>query len=149
MRVLRAVAAALLRAGGIVSSGGEMRTRHVLRTGVVAMVLVLAACATATGRGALENEDAVRVRVKNNLQPPASLTVSIVPTNGARQMLGVIEPSATKVLRFEQQQDAFQYRLVAETAAGVPISSRPFTLEDVATVEWDLSLNTIDLHSRS
>jgi hypothetical protein len=119
-----------------------MTRRQAIKTGFVALLLVFATAACATGRRGADGE-AVQVRVINDLTPPTSLTVWMVPATGVRTMLGTVAPSETKVLRFEQSPVAIQYRLVGEMTAGNPVASRPFSLADVAVLERNLFPNTV------
>lgn len=119
-------------------------------TTLLCALFVTAGCATtpetdvttSESPGAL-TETAVSFEVENDLMPPSSLTISLVPQTGARQVLGVVQPSETTVLRFEPRVPAGPYRLVGETTSGTTITSREFVLGNAERVEWDVNLNTI------
>lgn len=107
-------------------------------------VVLLAGCAsTSESDGAAD----VAVEVQNDLVPPTSLTVWMVPTVGGRDMLGVVPPGATQTLEFNMTSASGEYRLQAETTAGEEIWSYPFILsESDAAVVWDLSANSIQVN---
>lgn len=110
---------------------------------LLAFVLIAGCASTSETEGAAD----VPVEVRNNLIPPTSLTVWMVPTVGGRDMLGVVPPGATQTLGFNMFSASGEYRLQAQTTAGEEIWSYPFILsESDAAVIWDLSANNIQVN---
>lgn len=101
--------------------------------------LLLAGCAAgAMGTGA---QGSTALEVQNNLIPPTSLTIHIVPDIGSRRLVGTVQPGATRVVRFDPPSASGQYQFVAETTFGREIVSNPVSFRSGATVRWDLSAN--------
>lgn len=100
-----------------------------------------AACASASQRSADPNP--LEIRVRNDLMPPTSLTISLLPAEGARSFVGVLSPSETKTLELDLATPAGPYRLLAEATDGSAMASRQFMLTSDAGVEWNLSHNRI------
>jgi hypothetical protein len=81
------------------------------------------------------------VRVESNLIPSAALTVYAVPRIGARQLLGSVPSSSTRVLTFNPVGDTGEYVFAAETLGGAVVSSNPLLVTAPTTVVWDLTSN--------
>lgn len=126
---------------------------RILRNATLLALSVSALTACASGGGAATDEalpgEGVAVQVENNLIPPTSLTIWLVSTTGARELLGTVSPSETKTLAATEARFGGDYRLVAETTAGRELASREFFVGDDTTgVEWDLNANMISVRSR-
>lgn len=104
---------------------------------LVAAALALSACATMGGAG---GEGDTTVEVRNNLIPPTSLSVYVIPEIGARQLVGLVQPGATRTLRYSPTSRG-QVRFRAETTEGREIVSNPLTFSAGATVTWDVNAN--------
>ena len=118
------------------------RTARVKAT--IALLLAataVAGCASASQRSA--DSDPLEIRVRNNLIPPTSLTISLLPAVGTRAFVGVVSPSQTKTLEYALATPAGPYRLLAETTDGSAMASRQFMIPSDNGVEWNLSLNRI------
>ena len=102
---------------------------------VALLMTALAGCAS-TPAGGAANE--IAVRVNNNLIPPTSLSVYMVPDVGARRLLGTVPPSSNRTLRFNPVGVGGTYRLVGETVGGTDIASTPFSLTGAGIVNWDV-----------
>ncbi len=90
--------------------------------------------------------EGVAIRVNNNTVPPTTLTVSVAPENGVRQLLGTVTPGDTQTFTYTPTAlRTSRFQLIGETTAGAEIVSRPFTLVDAAAVVWDVNLNTINV----
>lgn len=130
------------------------RARRALSTtlGALAMVALVAACgrtAEVESGPAATAEDAVQVRVQNNLVQPSTVTVFVQDGTGSQELLGTVEDGETATFEFRafMEAGAGGYRLVAERAGGQDIVSRQIQVQGPATVTWDLSLNDIDVQS--
>lgn len=121
--------------------------RKLVHLSMAAPLPTVTACATT--RRSADGEARTAVRVVHNATPLTSPTVYIVPAAGVRQMLGVVSPSDTTVLRFRQPAVSGSYHLVGETTAGNPIASRPFGLPGVRMVEWAVSPDMVQVMSEA
>ena len=113
-----------------------------VRAGIALLLTSMgAACASASQRSA--DTDPLEIRVRNNLIPPTTLTISLLPAVGTRSYVGVVSPSQTKTLEYDLAVPAGQYRLLAEATDGSAMASRQFVIPSDNGVEWDLSLNQV------
>ena len=112
-----------------------LQKRFVGHALIVLVMTALAGCASAPAGGAA-NE--VAVRVNNNLIPPTSLSVYMVPEVGARRLLGTVPPGSNRTLRYNPVGVGGTYRLVGETVGGTDIPSTPFSLTGAGVVNWDV-----------
>lgn len=114
---------------------------------VFAFALAGAACATTAQEDTTTGEPAAGqygVQVENDLIPPTSLTVWLVPETGARVLLGTVQPSETTTFTLEQAPAAaVEYRLLARTTDGTEVTSNPFTMSEPHTVTWNTQSNLI------
>jgi hypothetical protein len=124
---------------------------RVLRT-TLALVLplaLLAGCGGASregGTGEPEPGSEITVEVRNNVTPPTSLTVWSVTNTGSRQLLGTVPPRRDRSFELSLGRVGRQLQLVAETADGTNIPSRPFIVSrDAVAVEWTLYPNTLTI----
>ncbi len=107
---------------------------------LIAIFLIGGCASTGENSGVAD----VQVEVVNDLIPPTSLSIWVVPSIGGRDMLGSVPPGATRTLGYNMVTASGEYRLQGETTAGDEIWSNPFILsESDATVVWDLSANSI------
>jgi hypothetical protein len=106
---------------------------------LLALSLPVSGCAMG-GMGAA-GEGSVAVEVENNLIPPTSLSVYAVPETGARRLIGVVDPSETRTLRFDPVGAAREYRFAAETTSGADIVSNPLVIGANDAVRWDVTAN--------
>ena len=109
-----------------------------------ALVLLLLApiggCATGSSAG--DGSTSAAVEVQNDLIPPASLTIYLVPESGVRHILGDVGPSQTRVLNIRDPLPG-QHRFMARTTSGSEIVSNPFAVSASDTLRWDLSSNIV------
>lgn len=115
-------------------------TPGTLRCGLALSVL-LSACATTQRAGS--GSDDLMFHVENNLAPPTAVWIWLVPEDGDERTLGGAEPSSTKFWRVEHDGTTTRCRLVARTASGMTITSRPFETGPTEVVEWDVALNSV------
>ena len=124
--------------------------RNVLRRSILAVgIFALSACASSgtaggEGGGAISG-DAVAVTINNDIVPPASVTVWMVPENGGRRRLGTVNPNGQQTFNFSPGVRSMEHRLVAETTGGGDRESNPFTLVAVSGVRWNLSGPTVSI----
>jgi len=116
--------------------------RYVLPLVAVVLLVNLAACASRALQPVVMT-DRIAVTVRNTLQPPSSLTVSVVAEGGSRRTIGSVGTGQTETLTFPVNEAAARYRLVAEMPNGEEITSQPFTPVPGGSVTWDLTLNTV------
>ncbi|HET7274912.1 MAG TPA: hypothetical protein VFI91_07010 [Longimicrobiaceae bacterium] len=118
-------------------------TRLMMALSLIA-VLAVSGCASAGAGSATEGD--LAVRVVNDIIPPTSLTIWMVPTTGGRDMIGVVPPGATRTLDYNLVTASGEYRIQGETTGGEELWSYPFVLSDSDTlVEWDVSANSITI----
>lgn len=117
-------------------------TRYIRRlSGCLAICIGLVLGACATGGAGTGEEGSTAVQVQNNLIPPTSLTIYVVPDIGSRRLIGTVQPGATRVLRWDPTTASGQFQFAAQTTAGREIVSNPVSLSRGATVRWDLTAN--------
>jgi hypothetical protein len=125
------------------------KTRMLRSSVVIALTVALAACAssgTSGGEGAGgASGDAVTVRIVNDLVPPATITVWMVPETGARRRLGTVTPNGEETLSFAPGIRSMEHRLVAEATGGSDRTSNPFTLTGVAGLRWNVSSPNVSI----
>lgn len=124
------------------------RTARLARHAVtVCAVLLAAGCAssgsTAEGTDAVD-PNAVAVTVNNDLVPPASITVWMVPETGSRRRLGTISPNGQDTFSFSPT-SAGEYRILAEHVGGGSTTSNPVVLNGVRTLTWSLSNSVVQV----
>ena len=127
-----------------------MRTIRACRASILAcMILTLSACATSGtaggGEGAAVAGDAVAVRVNNDVVPPTTITVWMVPETGARRRLGTVTPNGQETFSFAPGIRSMEHRLMAETTEGGDRTTNPFTLVAVSGVRWNVSSPNVGL----
>lgn len=120
-----------------------MAFSRILRRASACLVLFFAALlgACATGGTGAAGGGSVALEVENNLIPPTSLSVYLLPDAGSRQLIGVVQPGATRVLRFDPIGASGQYRFRAETTEGREIISNPLTISSGTTISWNVNAN--------
>ena len=112
-------------------------------------LVALAACA----RGADESEPQpqgqaqLEVHIDNNLIPPASLEIFLVPRSGIERSLGNLIGSGMRRLRYHGMPLQGEYRVVGRTPDNRTISSSIIVLDHVTSIEWDLMRNLIEVTS--
>lgn len=122
-----------------------MRNLKLIRNTLVAgAFLALAACSSAGGGGGetgmpSAGGNGVAIQVMNDVVPPTSVTVWIVPETGSRRRLGTISPNGQQTFNFNPTLTSMEHRLVAEATGGDDRSSNPFILEGVQSVQWSVS----------
>ncbi len=120
--------------------------RYVRRYLAVSACFALAACAGGGGGGGGEamvapggGGDGISFAVYNDLVPPGTVTVYIVPENGGRRRLGSIPPSGRRTFSYNPTVLSMEHRLRAESPGTRARQSLPFTLTGIRSVQWDVS----------
>ncbi len=125
-----------------------MRSGRLLRAAAgLLLTLAAGACASARGGAGAASAGSVTVDVRNNLTPPTSVSVRVVPENGVGTLLGSVGPSGTARFSFDPALATGRYRLVARTTAGTDIDSNPFTLGEGEVATWDMQANLVTVGS--
>jgi hypothetical protein len=106
----------------------------------LALAPLLGGCAT--GSNATEGAATAAVEVRNDLIPPTSLTIYLVPESGVRRLLGNVGPSQTRVLAIRDPMPG-QHRLMGRTTGGNEIYSNRINVGVSDTLRWDLSSNIV------
>lgn len=116
------------------------RIRSALGVGVL---ILLAACSSATSSANSGTPsgggNSVAIRVTNDIVPPTSVTVWMVPETGSRRRLGTISPNGQQTFNFTPNLRSMDHRLMAEASGMQDAVSNPFVLEGVTSVQWDVS----------
>jgi len=108
------------------------RTARKLVLGLAALMVTACASGTAGAGGS----GGLRVRVTNDLVPPASITVWITNEMGSRRRLGTIAPDAQQEFSYSPVSQSMEHRLVAEAMDGREITSDAFVPAGIAAVIW-------------
>jgi hypothetical protein len=120
-----------------------MRTVKLLANSLLAgAFIMLAACSSAgggSGGGGAPGGSGVAIEVTNDVVPPTTVTVWIVPETGSRRRLGTISPNGVQTFNFNPGIRSMEHHLVAEVSGGSDQGSNPFVLEGVQSVRWSVS----------
>lgn len=122
--------------------------RKVAFGGLVALLVMLGgACAHSTGanQGGIRSMSggAAEVRIINDLMPPTSLTIRIIPTVGTTTTLGLVNPQETATLVYPNATTAGSYVLAATTQDGVTLRTDSFSFPPEGGVTWDVYRRTL------
>jgi hypothetical protein len=119
-----------------VEKGAARMRRWIVATGAA---LVLAACASApAGSGSTVN-----IIIENNLIPPGSVTIYLVPRGGIERLLGTVTSSGRRNLQYRGLPPVGEHRLFARTIGGQTIASNTFVMDNVVGLEWSLASNLV------
>ncbi|MGQ0815345.1 MAG: hypothetical protein ACT4O1_12955 [Gemmatimonadota bacterium] len=111
--------------------------------GVVLISLLLGSCASAGTSGP---QVQLPIRINNNLIPPSSLTIFLVPASGIEHNLGDVIGSGQHQLMFRGLPPSGEYQLVARRSDGRAMASRVIVLDqNVTAIHWDLQQNFLEL----
>jgi hypothetical protein len=117
-----------------------------LRIATFLTLIVLAGCAS--GGGHAGPQVSMPISIDNNLIPPASLTIYLVPQSGIERNLGTVVGSGHHVLHYRGLPLSGTYQLYAR-ADNRAMASNPIVLdENVTAIDWDLRRNYINLTVR-
>lgn len=127
--------------------------RRIRRAFTLAGALVVAACASGGGSTPGAEPAAVQTgggnqvafQVRNDIVPPATITVYIAPETGSRRRLGTIPPNGQQTFNFNPGIRSMEHRLVAEVSGGQGTQSNPFTLEGATRVTWGASTQVVNV----
>jgi len=127
-----------------------MRDATLIRNAVVTSAfLVLAACSSAsTATGAAPapgggGGGGVAIQITNDVVPPTTITVWIVPETGSRRRLGTVSPNGRQTFRFNPGIASMDHRLLAQVSGGQNRTSNPFVLNGVTAVQWNVSSDLV------
>jgi len=123
---------------------------RIRRALTLAGALAAASCASAgSGSPAADTaqpaSDQVTFQVRNDIVPPATITVYIAPETGSRRRLGTIPPNGQDTFSFLPGIRSMEFRLVAEVSGGQNSQSNPFTLEGATRVTWGASTQVVNV----
>ena len=119
--------------------------RHTRRLLVASFCLVLTAGCGGSGGGGGETAapggggDGLAVTINNDLIPPQTVTVFIVPETGRRRRLGSVPPNSRQTFNYDPTVLSMEHTLVGEAPGVRDKRSLPFTLQGVRAVRWDVS----------
>jgi hypothetical protein len=117
---------------------------------MAAFVLIAsAACASGgsqPGTGGTQGQ--LDIRINNNLIPPRTLTIYLVPRSGIEQNLGDILGSGMKSVSYRGLALKGEYQLVARVVgAERAIFSNIVVLDKVRLIDWDLQRNFVEIRA--
>lgn len=110
---------------------------------LLALVASTAGCSTFIGGGAPESSATVVVR--NDIDPPTSLTIEIRRSDGDTETLGTVDAGQERTLRFSSSDLQGTYQLIGRQSSGAAVTSREFTLFANARVDWQVRSNTVNV----
>jgi hypothetical protein len=110
---------------------------------LLVVLLLVSSCASKqnTAQGPAETLD---IRVHNNLVPPATVSVSLMPVNGIERNLGEAWSNRATDFRYNGLAPRGQYQLVAR-ADRRSMASFPIVLDGVQALEWHLQTNRVTI----
>ena len=122
-----------------------MMKRMAMMLVVAGMAGLSAGCFGLLGGGP---EYAATVVVRNDVEPPAALTIVLTQNGDDRATLGTVEAGRERTLRYTSGEIQGSYQLVARQTSGAGVTSRTFTLFDGARVRWDVRENSLSVSQR-
>lgn len=115
------------------------------------VLVALTACAHGTeqaeSQGQGQGQSQLEIRIDNNLIPPVSLEIFLVPRSGIERSLGNLIGSGIRRLQYRGLPLQGEYRLVGRAPGDRTIASSIIVLDRVTSVEWDLMRNLIEVTS--
>ena len=121
-----------------------------IRNLMAALILTAtAACASSGGPPAAGGtQGQLDIRINNNLIPPRTLTIYLVPRSGIEQNLGDILGSGMKTVSYRGLALKGEYQLVARVVgAEVAVFSNIVVLDKVRLIDWDLQRNFVEIRA--
>ena len=121
-----------------------------IRNLMAALILTAtAACASSGGQPAAGGtQGQLDIRINNNLIPPRTLTIYLVPRSGIEQNLGDILGSGMKTVSYRGLALKGEYQLVARVVgAEVAVFSNIVVLDKVRLIDWDLQRNFVEIRA--
>lgn len=119
-----------------------------LRACVLMMALAVTSCAGAPADNAASQNSPVRgqldFRIHNNMIPPSTITVYLVPRAGVERELGTIFGSGEQTLQYRGLPLQGEYQLVAR-ADTRELASPIVILTHVLAMDWDLQRNYVQV----
>jgi hypothetical protein len=112
---------------------------------VLALVFVglSAGCAGILGGGAPQSSATVAVR--NDLNPPGTLTIVLRQGDRDRETLGTLAPGEERTFTYSSSSLQGNYQLLARESSGAAVMSRAFTLFADARVHWLVGANSLSV----
>ncbi|MDX1623187.1 MAG: hypothetical protein R3199_04315 [Gemmatimonadota bacterium] len=116
-----------------------------LRVLLVALPLLLAACATGGAERGEEEETGRRIvfEVENDLIPRSPVTIHLQATDRPTRVLGTVSAGRTRTFTHTEPLLTGSYRLTAQVHQGEEIPSRVFSLYPRAFIRWSINTNTL------
>jgi hypothetical protein len=115
----------------------------------VVVVGVLGGCASAPASELAQEPDGdIAIQVEHNAQATSALAIHIVDQSGVRRRLGVVAPGQMETFGLGGIILSGRYTLLAESADGRTLQSRPFSLVRRDGVSWDVKDNRVVPWSR-
>lgn len=110
---------------------------------VLGLVGLSAGCVGMLGGGGPESSATVVVR--NDISPPASLTIVLRQGGSDRETLGTLAPGEERTFTYSSGSLQGNYQLMARQSSGASVTSRDFTLFADARVHWQVGANSLSV----
>lgn len=107
-------------------------------------LLLLAGCATVPADPDAPQET-LDIRVINNLVPPVTVTIYLVPASGIERNLGEAFSSRATDFRYSGIAPRGQYQLFARATDDRAMASTPIVLDGVQAIEWNMQYNRVTI----
>jgi hypothetical protein len=85
------------------------------------------------------------VVVRNDLDPPGTLTVVLRQGDNDRETLGTLAPGEERTFTYSSSSLQGNYQLLARQSSGAAVTSRAFTLFADARVHWQVGANSLSV----
>lgn len=105
-------------------------------------VLVLSGCASA---GTFGPQIELPIYINNNLIPPSSVTVYLIPASGIEHNLGTIIGSGRHTVYYRGLPPSGDYQLAVRADTRVMTSNIILLDRNVSAIDWDLQRNYLQL----
>lgn len=116
---------------------------RIVRAALLAVMLAGAGCASAGSSN--DTQAQIRVVINNNLIPPSTTEIFLVPNSGIERSLGTISGSGLHELRYTGIKLAGENQLVARTRDSRTVFSTTLVMDGVQAIKWDLMRNYLEV----
>lgn len=114
---------------------------------VFSLLLVLALAGTGAGcfgsLGGGGPQSTATVVVRNDIDPPVQVTVSLRRIGGDMETIGTVGANEERTLSYSSGDLQGAYQLIAQQSSGAAVTSREFTLFADARVQWQIRSNSL------
>lgn len=116
-----------------------------MKKALLAMALLLVTACASTPPDPDAPQETLDIRVNNNLVPPVTFTIYLVPASGIERSLGQAFSSRSTDFRYNGMAPRGQYQLFARATDNRAMVSSPLVLDGVQAIEWNMQYNRVTI----